>query len=234
MGFLSSKKDRMIKYTIVDTETVGLKKPAGASGVVSVAWLEINPVTLEITDEFYSLVNPGCPIEPDAQAIHGISFEAVADKPYLHELFHVKEPTVAIGHNQQFDGRFLDDQYDNKVGAYCTLAGARAQYRTAPNHKLQTLADFLGLERGAAHNALGDCHTTLHLLRRIVADSGRSLEQLVKAAAKPKHVHVMPFGAHKGKKLSDLPLQYIRWFDDREVDPDLRYSFDMQLKLRAA
>lgn len=566
MGFLSSKKDHMVEYQIVDTETVGLKKPAEASGVVSVAYLKINPVTLEITDEFYSLVNPGCPIEPDAQAIHGISFEAVADKPYLHELFHVKEPTVAIGHNcltpdhefltrqgwrsfsdfrngetveaatwfngsirfanclvykkhykgklysydsvfhtgrytedhrviftsagallnggspkwevatageyakrhpngaavpssgvyeghnlvdltsaeaqllecaradahitenslrwnfskprkvarcvaliehlnlpysiaekvrsngkkvtrislldcevrkklvallgegrsksfgpwllnlslearravleetkywdgvctsQEedskaqtvvssakqsdlewlqiaavcsgytstfsgmqpntrgfsletsvlgrttirnrlqvktskpptvesfegevaclntedgfflvrregkvwvtgncaFDARFLDDQYDNKVGAYCTLAGARAQYRTAPNHKLQTLADFLGLQRGEAHNALGDCYTTLSLLRRIVQDSGRSLEQLVKAASKPKHVHVMPFGAHKGKKLSDLPLQYIRWFDDREVDPDLRYSFDMQLKLRAA
>lgn len=233
MGFLSSKKESMIQYQIVDTETVGLKKPAEASGVVSVAYLQINPETLEITDEFYSLVNPGCPIEPDAQAIHGISAEAVADKPYLHELFRISEPTIAIGHNHSFDARFLDDQYDNKVGAYCTLAGARAVYRTAPNHKLQTLADFLGLERGAAHNALGDCHTTLHLLRRIVADSGRSLEQLVKAAAKPKHVHVMPFGAHKGKKLADLPLQYIRWFDDREVDPDLRYSFDMQLKLRA-
>lgn len=59
MGFLSSKKDHMVEYQIVDTETVGLKKPAEASGVVSVAYLKINPVTLEITDEFYSLVNPG-------------------------------------------------------------------------------------------------------------------------------------------------------------------------------
>lgn len=224
----------MIEYQIVDTETVGLKKPPSASGVVSVAYIKVNPETLEVIDEFYSLVNPGCPIEPGAEATHGISNEAVADKPYLNELFKIEAPTVAIGHNHPFDAKFLDEHYENKVGAYCTLAGARAQYRNAPNHKLQTLADHLGLQRGEAHNALGDCHTTLHLLRRIVQDSGRSLEQLVKAAVKPKIIHVMPFGAHKGRKLSELPVQYIRWFDDREVDPDLRYSFDMQLKLRAA
>lgn len=224
----------MIEYHIVDTETVGLGKPPKVSGVVSVAYLKIDPNTLEVLDEFYSLVNPGCPIEPGASAIHGIQDADVEGKPYLHELFKVTQPTVAIGHNHPFDAKFLDTEYENKVGAYCTLAGARSLYRNAPNHKLQTLADFLGLRRGEAHNALGDCYTTHSLLHRIVNDSGRSLEQLVKAAAKPKIVHVMPFGAHKGKKLVDLPMTYIQWFDDREVDPDLRYSFDMQKKLRAA
>jgi DNA polymerase III epsilon subunit-like protein len=221
-----------VDYHIVDTETVGLRKPADASGVVSVAYLKIDPATLEVLEEFYSLVDPECDIEPGASAIHGIFYEDIADKPFLGEVFKVEAPTIAIGHNHPFDAKFLDGHYENKVGSYCTLAGARALYRNAPNHKLQTLADHLGLKRGEAHNALGDCHTTLGLLRRIVADSGRSLEQLVKAAAKPKLIHVMPFGAHKGTALTALPMRYIRWFDDREVDPDLRYSFDQQIKLR--
>lgn len=234
MGFLSPKKDHMVEYIVVDTETFGLgTPPAGASGVVEVAYIKINPVTLEAYDEFSSLVNPGCAIQDGARAIHGISDADVADKPYLSDVFKVSEPTVAAGHNSAFDSKFLDKYYDNKVGSLCTLALARTYIRDSPNHKLGTLADHLSLAKGTVHRALGDCYTTLGLLRYLVDKSGRSLEQLVKAAAKPKHIHVMPFGAHKGKKLSDLPLQYIRWFDDREVDPDLRYSFDLQLKLRA-
>jgi exodeoxyribonuclease X len=223
----------MVHYHIVDVESAGLRKPHDASGVVSVAYLKIDANTLEVTDEFYSLVNPGCKIESGAQAVHGLSDKDVAGKPLLHEVFKIEDPTVAIGHNQSFDAKFLDEHYTNKVGAYCTLSGARAYYKQAPNHKLQTLADYLDLKRGEAHNALGDCYTTLSLLRRIVQDSGRDLVQLVKAAAKPKQVHVMPFGAYKGIAIGKLPTHYIKWFDGKEIDTDLRYSFDTELKVRS-
>lgn len=226
-------KVNMVNWHVVDTETFGLgKPPQGASGVVEVAYITIDPQSLEVKDEFSSLVNPGCEIQPGAQAIHGISNEDVTNAPRLEEVFKVPNPTVAIGHNHSFDAKFLDEHYTNKVGSLCTLALARTHIRDSANHKLGTLADHLGIPKGTAHRALGDCYTTLGLLRHLVDKSGRTLDQLVKAAAKPKHIHVMPFGVHRGKPLGQLPMSYIRWFDDREVDPDLRYSFDMQLKLR--
>ena len=49
-----------VKFIISDTETVGLHPPpAPASGVVEVAYLELDMDTLEITNEVYSRVNPG-------------------------------------------------------------------------------------------------------------------------------------------------------------------------------
>ncbi len=222
-----------IEYRIVDVETTGLKVPEPpASGVADVGWITINPDTLEVISDGFHLCDPGCPMEEGASAINGLTDEMLAGKPRLEEVYHVPHAVITIGHNEQFDGLFLATRYDNLVGRYCTLAGARTYYRTSPNHKLQTLADHLGLKRGEAHRALGDCYTTLALLRHIVATSGRSLEQLVKAAAKPKVVHVMPFGMHKGTPLSDLPLHYLRYFDDKDVDPDLRYSIDQQYKVR--
>ena len=42
----------------------------------------------------------------------------------------------------------------------------------------------------------------------------------------------MPFGKYKGQKINTLPLWYIEYFRDKEIDQDLRYSFDQTLKMR--
>ena len=222
-----------MKCLIVDTETIGLNPPtAPASGVVEVAYLEIDVDTLEIKDEFYRRSNPGCEIHPKASEVHGIYADDVKDSPKLGEVFNIKDAALSIGHSTAFDIKFLAPYYENLVGSLCTLALARQYVTDSPNHKLGTLVEHLGLPKGNTHNALADCHMTYHLLRHIVDKSGRSLQAHIAAAKKPKVVMVMPFGKYKGQKISTLPKWYIDFFADKEIDQDLRYSFDQTLKTR--
>ena len=222
-----------VKFIISDTETVGLNPPpAPASGVVEVAYLELDMNTLEILDEGYSRVQPGCPIHPEASKVHGITDADVIHAPKLGEVYKFEDAVIHSGHSAAFDLKFLAGQYDNLVGSLCTLALARQYIHDSPNHKLGTLVDHLGLPKGQAHNALADCHMTRHLLIHIIEKSGRSLQAHIAAARKPKVVMTMPFGKFKGQKIATLPKWYIDFFADKEIDPDLRYSFDQALKMR--
>ena len=222
-----------MKFLISDVESTGLHPPpAPASGVVEVAYLELDMNTLEILDEGYSRVQPGCPIHPEASKVHGISDADVIHAPKLGEVYKFEDAVIHSGHNSSFDLKFLAGQYDNLVGSLCTLALARQYIHDSPNHKLGTLVDHLGLQKGQAHNALADCHMTRHLLIHIIEKSGRDLKAHIAAARKPKVVMQMPFGKYKGQKIATLPRWYIDYFADKEIDPDLRYSFDQALKMR--
>ena len=222
-----------MKFLISDTETVGLNPPTKpASGVVEVAYLELDMDTLEVKNEVYSRVNPGCQIHPEASKVHGIYAEDVIDAPCLEDVYRVEGPTIHSGHHCTFDLKFLAERYENLVGSLCTLQLARQYIHDSPNHKLGTLVEHLGLPKGAAHNALADCHMTRHLLIYLIEKSGRSLQSLIAAARKPKVVMTMPFGKFKGVKIAALPRWYIEYFSDKEIDPDLRYSFDQALKMR--
>ena len=220
-------------YLVNDVETVGLNPPAApASGVVEIAWATIDPITLEITDEFVSRVNPGCPIDPRASAVHGITDENVMFCKPLSEVFAPEGPTISIGHNTSFDIKFLSPHYENLAGSLCTLALARQYIKDAPNHKLGTLVQHLGLAGGKAHSALGDVHSTVQLLRVLVDKAGRDLPTLVAAARKAKNVLVMPFGKYKGQQVLTLPKDYIQWFVKQEIDKDLRLSLEQALRVR--
>ena len=222
-----------VKFIISDTETVGLNPPpAPASGVVEVAYLELDMNTLEITNEVYSRVNPGCLIHPEASKVHGIFDADVVDAPKLEDVYHIPEAAIHSGHNSSFDLKFLATRYDNLVGSLCTLALARQYIHDSPNHKLGTLVEHLRLPKGNAHNALADCHMTRHLLIHTIEKSGRDLKAHIAAARKPKILHVLPFGKYKGQKIATLPRWYIDYFADKEIDPDLRYSFNQALKMR--
>ena len=222
-----------MKFLISDVESTGLHPPpAPASGVVEVAYLELDMNTLEILDEGYSRVQPGCPIHPEASKVHGITDADVIHAPKLGEVYKFEDAVIHSGHSAAFDLKFLAGQYDNLVGSLCTLALARQYIHDSPNHKLGTLVDHLGLPKGQAHNALADCHMTRHLLIYLIEKSGRSLQAHIAAARKPKVVMTMPFGKFKGQKIATLPKWYIDFFADKEIDPDLRYSFDQALKMR--
>ena len=226
-------KNITAKYVILDTETCGLNPPpAPASGVVQVAWAEICPDTLEVLSSNSSLCDPEGPIHPEASKIHGYSDADVAGKPLLQDVLKLEGPTVLICHNVAYDRKFVARYIENCVGEICTLQLARHYVKDSANHKLATLAEHFGLDTGKAHDALGDVHTTTQLLRKLVALTGRSLPQMVAAGIKAKNFHTMPFGKHKGKLLMNLPIAYVNWLLDQEIDQDLRYSLEQTLKVR--
>lgn len=221
-----------LKWVLIDSETVGLDvPPPPASGVVQFAYMELNPDTLERSEIYSHLVNPGCPISPDAEKIHGKSWDMVKDQPPL-EYYRTDDPVIFIAHNAAFDLKFLGGMFDNLHGDMCSLKLARHYFPESPNHKLQTLADHLGIEKGQAHDAGGDIFTTYGLLCMLVERSGVSLRTLYERSKITRTFQAMPFGKYKGMHLTKVPVGYIQWLLEREIDADLRKTLNIQIKLR--
>lgn len=223
----------MTTLIVIDTETTGLKPPeAPASGVVELAYLKVDIETLQVKGEFVSLINPGCPIEPEAAAIHGITDAMVQDKPKLHAGMLPYDDVLACGHNHQFDKKFLTRAFPHMQRGVCTLTLARRHVKGPVNHKLTTLADFFKMPPQKAHSALGDCYYTLGLLQEIVKITGKSVLQLEERSNADVVWHRMPFGKHKDRPLHQVPTDYLRWFSQQDIDGDLKRTIEIHLKTR--
>lgn len=221
-----------MKYLLLDTETVGLNPPvSGGSGVVQIAWLELDSDG-ELLSKHSHLVNPQAPIHREATKVHGITEAMVANAPTLDEVFQPLGACTQISHNAVFDLRFVGNCYENLAGSICTLELARYVWPKAPNHKLVTLTDYLGLGQFKAHDALGDVLATYELLKRIKHIMNKDMQGLLSFCSKPKILYNMPFGMYKGTSMTKVPMEYIRYFDNKEVDKNLRAAFDQQIKLR--
>lgn len=219
-------------FLIADTETTGLRGPA-----CEIAWYEIDPVSLDVIDEFVTLVDPQEPIEEGAQAIHGISDADVADAPTLVELRDIvlqnrfaERDVVLICHNVAFDIKRLTPLFPSLPFTICTMIQARRHYPDAPNHKLGTLHNYFGFPENKAHRALADVETTHQILRTMLNKLGMTLEQFMRNT--DHTVHTMPYGQHKGKLVLDLPLGYLCWLWNRdELDENMRNSVKKALEL---
>jgi DNA polymerase III subunit epsilon len=175
-------------YLIGDTETAGLGPYKKA---VEVAFMHIDPITLEVLEEWDSLIDPEIAIQKEAFEIHGISDEMVLHAPTMREyvkgelsggINHVE--IILIGHNVGFDLPLLEPT-GNIVGTLCTLQMARDLVKDSANHKLQTLKAHFGLPDSAAHRAAGDVRTTYELLKVLLNMRGHTLEEAAKAAKTP-------------------------------------------------
>lgn len=213
-----------MRYFIGDTETTGLKKPRACE----VALVEITP-DLEIMKKWESLIDPEKEIEPEAQAIHGISNDRVKFEPSMSEWVNeviggpITDEVTLIGHFVIFDKPMLAEVLTNIKKTFCTVAFARRLKPGALNHKLGTMAELYRLDRGEAHRAMSDCLTVLQLLKVMLPESGKTLLQQL--AVPRNKILVMPFGEHKDKLLVDLPRGYRMWLMSlATVDEDLLKS----------
>lgn len=219
-------------YIIGDTETTGLG-PTRKAVEIALKQVDAHMNTLQ---EWHSLIDPEIPIEPGAQAVHGITAEMVAHEPTMEEFItHVlgkpfEEDICLIGHNVSFDYPMLK-VIGNITHTVCSLELARAYIQGPANYKLQTLREFFNIEEDHAHSAMGDVNITQQILKKVIEISGRSLE--AHALTEARVVHWMSFGKHAGKSLFDLPLGYINWLLGLpELDQNLRDSLEIAKALK--
>ncbi len=207
-------------YYVLDTETASL-----SGGCVELAWLRVDSA-LNVRESFVSRCNPQRKIDADAYAVHGISQELVASAPTLAELAkHLPEQIDMIAHNATFDKRMITPHIS--VGrSLCTLALSRTHIKGTTNHKLPTLRTELNLPEQKDHSALGDVHTTLALLRYIVAITGIDVETHFKRLQAPRMLSRMPFGKHKGLAMLDVPADYRKWLASQDIERDLKYTLE--------
>lgn len=209
---------------LFDTETASLQ-----GGVCDIAMVSLND-QFEVVWQGESLINPEMAISPQATEIHGISDHDVQFAPTLAEWlasqgqpFHADDQ-VLTAYNVAFDIRMCKAHLPSAYSKSCALRMARTLYPDAPDHKLQTMRDYLGLEGGVAHRAMGDVVTTANLLRKMHSDHGLSLADLLEVGARKwTGDDKLTFGKHKGMKLKNLPNSYVVWLlGQPDLDPDLR------------
>lgn len=163
-------------YTFLDVETTGLSASTG-DRICEIALLRCRGG--QELDAFQTLVNPGRPISPGAQAVNHITDSMVADAPPFGSIagraLESMEGAVLVAHNASFDLSFINRQLtlldmprlDNPV--IDTLALARRHYRF-PSNSLGNLRRYMGLPQREEHRAMGDVLTLKDVFMRMVAD----------------------------------------------------------------
>jgi len=155
-----------IREIVMDTETTGLD-PADGHRIVEIGALElINHVPTGRT--YHQYINPRMTMPAEAQAIHGISDDDLADKPFFEDVGQAFLGFIAGGtlviHNAAFDIKFLNAEL-GKVDlppliledAVDTLQIARKRYPGAQN-TLDGLCRRFGIDtsKRVKHGALLD------------------------------------------------------------------------------
>ena len=158
-------KDRFIVF---DTETPNLQN--NRISAIGISVVENG----RITEEFFSLVDPEVHFDAFNIRLTGISPEVVEGQPTFPKLWEAIAPLMGSGllvaHNAPFDmgvlGKCLqayDIDWRPWARYACTCRMSRACLPEAPNHKLNTLCQWLGLEL-QHHNAGSDAHAAAELL----------------------------------------------------------------------
>lgn len=157
----------MTRQIILDTETTGLD-PSRGHRLIEIGCLEV--VNRRLTrNSFHYYLQPDRDIDPDAQRVHGISAEFLADKPRFNDVamafLDFVEGAELVIHNAPFDLGFLNHELARldlpPVTDICTvldtLPMARAKHPGQKNN-LDALARRYGVDNRerTLHGALLD------------------------------------------------------------------------------
>ncbi|MFT6916921.1 MAG: DNA polymerase-3 subunit epsilon [Motiliproteus sp.] len=102
-----------MRQIILDTETTGLE-PAGGHRVIEIGCVEM--VNRRLTGRTYhQYINPRRDMPAEAEAIHGLSAEFLADKPLFKDVMGEFKEFIRGGelviHNAPFDVGFLNHEF---------------------------------------------------------------------------------------------------------------------------
>lgn len=208
---------------ILDTETTGLQDPHATE----IAWIEIDPAFTATGKEFCERFNPQKPIEAGASKVTGIYDKDVAHLP-PHSTFTLPDTTYLIGHNVQYDLKVLRNAGVNlsKIKPICTCVLARQFFSELPKFSLGALlahfypndkATYQNHAHGAYHDVLFTHKVLMALNERIGVNDFETL--FLKSLPT-----IMPFGKHKGKKISQVPIDYRLWLAKQDIDEPLRVA----------
>lgn len=132
-----------------------------------------------IVNEFSTLVNPECRFDYFNIQLTGITPEMAASAPTFPELWPKIEPLLSSGlliaHNAVFDMSVLSKclrdygiHWKANADYACTFQMGRRCYPGLPNHKLNTLCDYLGIELDH-HQAGSDSRACGELLMNYIS-----------------------------------------------------------------
>ena len=190
-------------------------------------------------------LNPGCEIPEQASNVHGIYFDMVKDEENWDDWLR-KAVDKVNSRNVDLVVGYNSNNYDNVIAGRVGLNiintldvfKATKRIRSAgliDNAKLGTAYEALtGGSAEGAHDALKDIYMTLDLIKPCMSFAGvDTVTEFLTwlNSPKPSLSSVMPFGKHKGKKISEVPSDYCRWAVENmtSIDDDLKMSLLMRI-----
>lgn len=191
-----------LAYTVFDTETTGLQPSAGDE-IIQIGAVRIVNGRLLRHENIDQIIDPRRPLRPEGIPIHGITEEMVRGQPTIATIlpqFHAFcEGTVLVAHNAAFDMRFLQLKEDRLGIRFTqpvldTLLLSAVIHPNQESHKLEAIAERLGITIIGRHTALGDAIVTAEVFLRMLpalADMGiHTLGQARAAAEKTYYARI--------------------------------------------
>lgn len=191
-----------LAYTVFDTETTGLD-PSGGDEIIQIGAVRIVNCRLLRQERFEQLIDPRRPLRSSSVKIHGITPDTLVDQPSIERVLPVFRAfvadTVLVAHNAAFDMRFLElkeedtgIRFDRPV--LDTYLLSAVVFPNQESHRLEAIAERLGVAVVGRHTALGDAMVTAEVFVRmlpLLADRGiHTLRQAQEAARKAYHAGI--------------------------------------------
>ncbi|ODJ51954.1 hypothetical protein BFR38_02935 [Brochothrix thermosphacta] len=151
-------------FVVVDFETTGLS--ADRNQIIQIG--AVKYANGEQVSTYSSYINPFEALSDTIVRITGITDEILAEAPAVEdvwpEFLSYINGEVLVAHNASFDMKFLlatsqDLRLESIVYEVIDTVPLARKFFDTPNHKLETLKDYLGLEH-QSHDALEDCIVT--------------------------------------------------------------------------
>ena len=136
----------------------------------------------EAVDHFETLVCPEVAIDPEATDVHGMTVDDLRTAPdaadALARFRAFCDDAWLVAYSARFDAQALGFAYarvhqDPPAGPLLdVLPLAKRAFPDAPDHKLDTLVDELGIDAAPRHRALPDAVATWQVADRAIAELG--------------------------------------------------------------
>ncbi|MBL8658745.1 MAG: exonuclease [Rhodospirillales bacterium] len=176
LGERAQRPLRAITYVAFDTETTGLNPEAGDE-IVALAGVRIVNGRILTGESFDRVVDPGREIPAESIRFHGITAEAVKDKPpiqvVLPQFRAFVGDAVLVAHNADFDLTFIrlkerESGVSFAMPVLDTLLLSAYLHDYTGKHSLDVVAKRFGIEVRGRHTALGDALVAAGVFLRMI------------------------------------------------------------------
>lgn len=222
-----------MKFAVLDFETTGLSEQKDE---IIQAGLAVMDEAGTVFSTFASFVRPMRPIPVEITRLTGIRDEDVSGAPeiedVLAELVPYLQDAVLVGHNIEFDARFLQAALDRS--GYLPFAGRmldtveliRLTFPTLPSYQLSSLTQHFGIGHDRPHRADSDAWATAELLA-VGMNKLRTLPMLA----------LQRLNALFDPDRSDLGWLVATTLQEREMNPGIgeqNYHYHRQFAMKVA
>lgn len=166
------------------------------------------------------------PADPEAQAVHHITEQAVRNEGLPLDRQWRKahnwgadfaDIAAYAAHNAEMERKYLPTEMTGEAPWICTMKCAMRVWPDCPKFSNQVLRYWLKLPipgsllelANSSHQALSDAYITGEILLALLGREG--LDTLIGWTREPKLYPRLTFGKHKGLRWRDVPRDYLDW-----------------------